>query len=119
MINDYTVQVTDEFIGNDEPINVTFEKADYDTLWGYEDAQVNQSCKFPANVFYLLPGQSDLPDSDNYWVPEDESYLHDFDVTTQVYFTPHEEADRAVVTVSLFNGMSTNIIRITFNRVSA
>ena len=105
-------------ISNDEPINVIFDKTCHDTIWGYEDAAVNSNCRFPANVYYLLPGQKNLPDSDNYWVPEDESALHDDSIMTQVYFTPHEDADRAVVTLGLFNGKSVKETKITFYKGS-
>ena len=115
-VNEYTVQVPAEIISNDEPINVTFSKRVDETFWGYEDAQVNQECRAPADVYFLQPGQSELPDTYSTWTPIDESMLHDSSYMTQVYFTNHEDADRAVVTIGLFNGQSTKVTKITLTK---
>ena len=118
-VNEYTVQVPAEIIDNDEPVNVMFDKTDYDTYWGYDDAQLNRECRAPANVYYLLPGQRELPDTYLTWTPTEESALHDNSFMTQVYFTNHADADRAVVTIGIFNGQATKVTKITFRRANA
>ena len=116
-VNEYTVQVPAEIINNDEPISVMFDKRVYATRWGYEDGRVNQECRAPADVYYLQPNQS-LPSTYSTWTPIDESLLHDNSYMTQVYFTNHEDADRAVVTIGLYNGQATNVVKITFMKAS-
>ena len=96
-----------------------FDKTDYDTYWGYEDAQLNRECRAPANVYYLLPGQSELPDTYLTWTPPEESLLHDNSFMTQVDFSNHADADRAVVTIGIFNGQATKVTKITFYRANA
>lgn len=116
-VNEYTVQVPAEIINNDEPISVMFDKRVYATCWGYEDGRVNQECRAPADVYYLQPNES-LPSTYSTWTPINESMLHDNSYMTQVYFTNHEDADRAVVTIGLYNGQATNVVKITFMKAS-
>ena len=116
-VNEYTVQVPAEIINNDEPISVMFDKRVYATCRGYEDGQVNQECRAPADVYYLQPNES-LPSTYSTWTPINESMLHDNSYMTQVYFTNHEDADRAVVTIGLYNGQATNVVKIIFMKAS-
>ena len=45
--------------------------------------------------------------------------LHDNSYMIQVDFTNHADADRAVVTIGIFNGQATKVTKITFYRANA